>query len=343
MRNRQLFAKALARSGGISLLDRYWGSNRLTVLAYHRIQDAFAPDFDAFPGNVSASPELFALEMEFVARHFNVISLDDLRGFFKESQPLPERPLLITFDDGYLDNYQNAFPVLKRHGFPAVIFLMTSRMEQTAQRPWWDAVAYYFHHTQETEIAVPLVGMRSPVTINDRFQMTKELLAEMKLLPENAKQQLLQQLPEIFEVDPPAEKPLFVTWEQVRELVAGGVACMPHTVFHPILTRISLEDVRHEIADSRDHVRTQTQQEAFAFAYPNGTLADYNRDIIRVLDEEGYELAFTLVSGPVRCDEVKQHPFEIARVFLGVRDTFEMFQIKVMGLPALRGVQYAAD
>src|SRR5512138_490244 len=98
----------LYRAGTPRLLDWAWGSHRLTVLAYHRINNVNAPDFVGLKANVSASPEQFAQQMDYVARTFNVIDLAVLRDHVVDGKPLPSRPLLITFDDGYLDNYEFA-------------------------------------------------------------------------------------------------------------------------------------------------------------------------------------------------------------------------------------------
>ena len=90
-----------------AMLDQYWGKNRLTVLNYHRIADVNAPDFVGFAPNVSTDAQGFERQMQYVTSHFNVIALDDLVAYILHGTALPDKPLLITFDDGYLDNYQN--------------------------------------------------------------------------------------------------------------------------------------------------------------------------------------------------------------------------------------------
>jgi peptidoglycan/xylan/chitin deacetylase (PgdA/CDA1 family) len=336
MRKSHLLAAALHRTGGTRLLDAYWGPNRLTVLAYHRIRDARAPDFDGYAPNVSATPEMFARQMDFVKQRFNVIDLAALRAFVVDGNALPPRPLLITFDDGYLDNYENAYPILRERNLPAVIFLITGRMG-SAERPWWDLCAYYFHHTTQPRAALPLVGERDLSTPEARRTAREELMRKLKTLPQNEKQAAMDALPDVLEVAPPAgEPPLFVSWEQVRELGAHGIACQPHTVTHPILTRISLDDARVELAESRARIADETGQAIMAFAYPNGTPADYDATMLQVLRELDIPLAFTLTPGPVRLKLVQRHPLQIARVFLSYKDTFAAFVMKVMGFPALR-------
>jgi peptidoglycan/xylan/chitin deacetylase (PgdA/CDA1 family) len=332
-----LFSSVLSKSGTTKLLDAAWGGQRLTVLAYHRITDAMAPGFDHYRKNVSATPEMFERQLAYVTKHFNVIDLFALEAFIKQNTPLPERPLLITFDDGYLDNYSNAFPILRRFDLPAVIFLITGQMDNPAL-PWWDACAYYFYHTPCASAVLPFLGEHDLSSQNSRDLAREEMIRKLKQLPENEKQATLISLSQALEVASPPTAP-FVSWEQVRELVDHRVACQPHTVTHPILTRIAPQEVSYQLTESRARIEAETKQRGIAFAYPNGTMADYDSATIAALRECGYEMAFTLSPGPMPLNEVKRTPLTIRRAALQYKDTFDMFVAKLMGVPALLGTR----
>jgi peptidoglycan/xylan/chitin deacetylase (PgdA/CDA1 family) len=332
MSKKQKLAQVLVKGGAIPLFNAFWGRERLTVLAYHRIIDYQRPDFADYLPVVSATPAMFEQQMAFVRDHFHVISLDDLHRALTAGAPLPDNPLLITFDDGYLDNYTNAYPILKRFGFPAVIFLATSRMDDPTPL-WWDAVARYFHHTPRTEAKLPLVG--EVALGDDRRALLDRLLGELKTLPEADKQAAVEQVRAALAVTDPDDAPLFMSWDQVREVVSNGVDCQAHTVTHPIMTRISVDEQHRQLERSRAHIMEQTGKDVAAFAYPNGTHADYAPETMRLLQDTSYKTAFTLTAGPMRWRQVKVHPLQIRRVYLGYQDTFELFALKVMGLPAL--------
>ncbi len=330
-----MLAKVLYRVKADKFMDAYWGRSRLTVLAYHRINDSYAPDFDFYGPNVSATPEMFERHLEYIGKNFNVVDLQAVVDFVENGKPLPARPLLITFDDGYLDNYEFAFPSLKKYGFPAVIFLMTRGMTNTNERPWWDECAYYFFHTRKTSADLPLIGKLEFPTPQERENVREKLMKQLKLIPEAEKRASLDKLQHVLEVPSPSMNgQIFMNWEQVRELVANGITCQPHTVNHPILTRISETQVYEEIKQSRDHIQQETGQDIVAFAYPNGRVADYNQAALNALREYGYKVAFTLTSGPMPNGDVKKHPLEIRRVYLGRRDNFEVFVMKAMGASA---------
>jgi peptidoglycan/xylan/chitin deacetylase (PgdA/CDA1 family) len=329
------YAHVIAQAGIPRFLDMAWGEKRLTVLTYHRVNDADAPDFPYARYNVSASPEDFARQMDYVAGHFNVIGLEALRAFVQDGTPLPPRPVLITFDDGYRDNYVHAYPVLRARGMPAVIFLYTSRMDDPTP-PWWDECAHHIERTSLVHAALPLVGPQDLSTPDHRNLAHDRFVERFKGLPESEKPKALNAFRAALQVDPlPPDRDLFLTWNEVRELVAGGIACQPHTVSHPILTRLNPDQLQRELADSRAQVEQQTGQPAYAFAYPNGLQGDYDAHTMAVLRENGYALAFTLLDGPMRADAVRRNPLEIRRIHITHRDSFERFILKVMGMRRL--------
>jgi peptidoglycan/xylan/chitin deacetylase (PgdA/CDA1 family) len=331
MRKSHLFATALVKSGAVRLANTLWGPNRLTVLAYHRIADAFAPDFRYYRHSASATPELFREQMAFVAKHFNVIDLTTLREYILHNCRLPSRPLLITFDDGYADNYTNAFPILRDLGLPAVIFLITGRVDDPAP-PWWDLCAYYFLHTLRERAQIPFMGEQDLSTPRQRDLICRTFGERLKRVPEIYKQRAISELPSILDVPPPdAHESLFVSWDQVRELVANGIACQPHTVTHPILSQIEYAEMYRQLTESRARIEAETGQTATTFAYPNGMPGDYTGMTLRALREAGYSMAFTHRTGPMHLCEAQQHPMEIARIPIDHGDTFEMFVMKVMG------------
>lgn len=94
----------------------------LPVLMYHYVS--------RFPGAIAVSPEHFEDQCRGMAKHgWRGIGLDEAEDFLLKGAPLPPRSLLITFDDGYLDNYVYAWPILRKYGHKGVVFAVTERME----------------------------------------------------------------------------------------------------------------------------------------------------------------------------------------------------------------------
>lgn len=330
----QAFATSLCRFGTPQLLNAFWGPTCLTVLGYHRVVDITAPDFDHY--QMGIHPAEFANQMAYVAKHFNVIDLMTLHKSIKHQEPLPPHPLLITFDDGYRDNYLNAYPILKANKLPAVFFLITDWLDKPTL-PWWDECAYYFHHSRLEEVTLPLLGKQTISSKQERDRVLEQLLGELKTLPEVKRQAQMPQLSEALELDPPSPNAsLFMSWEQARELVANGHACQPHTMNHPILTRIPQEEMRRQLEGSRKRIISETGQDVVALAYPNGQASDYNQATQETLADLGYSMAFTMRQGPILAQKASHKPYEIPRISGQRRDTLATFILKVNGMNRIK-------
>ena len=323
--------------GLFEVMHRLWPP-RLTILAYHRITDPHAPGFDTFKPNVSATPAAFAAQMDFMQQRFNVVSIGDIVAWLRGQHPLPPRPALITFDDGYRDNLEQAFPILQARRLPAVVFLATDYIGH-ALPFYWDLIAYCFHHTSQDGADLPLAGWQHWSDENGRAAVMMSWLDYLKKLSDDKKWALVIRLPQALGVSLSAGAfaRLHLSWDEVRSMVAGGVDMGAHTQSHPILTRISLEQARLEATGSKARIEQEIEHPVVSFAYPNGLPADFNPALQTMLKQVGFEAVFTLVPGPARPAEVRQAPLAIRRIFVHYQDTLPRFAAKVMGVPRLLG------
>ncbi len=331
-------AGLLSRIGLFGMGHTLW-PNRLTVLAYHRVTDPNVPGFDTFKPNVSATPAAFAAQMDFISQHFNVVSIGEVLAWLQGSQALPDYPALITFDDGYLDNLDYALPILQQRNLPAIIFLVTDYIGKTSPF-YWDLIAYCFHHTCYSEANLPLIGQ---IRWSDKKSQTiimANWLNTLKKIPDSEKWAAVRQLPQSLKVSIPenAFSKLYLTWDQVRMMVAANIDMGAHTQSHSILTRISSKQARIEITNAKVCIEAEINRPVTSFAYPNGLSTDFNPALQTMLQQVGIEAAFTLVPGPTRLVEVKQNPMAIRRVFLHYKDTLPRFAAKVMGISRLIGI-----
>lgn len=319
----------LAAASGGRAGDLLWGRDRLTALVYHRIGDPSAPGMEWDPAVFSATPEMFERQMRWVAANFNVVSVWDVAAHLDGGPRLPDRPLLVTFDDGYRDNHEDAFPVLRRLGLPAVVFLASGAIG-TNRVMWWDELTRMVGRTGCTGADLPLVGPRSLHDGPARLSARRELAAALKAVDDDARDRTMGELRELLGVPAPVpDTPLFMDWDAVSELVAGGVDCQPHTVDHPILIRVDGDRARREIRGSAEEVARRTGRPSVAFAYPNG---DWSADTMAALGEAGIRLAFTMRLGPCRAGDWTAAPLEIPRVPLDHTDSWDLFRLKASGM-----------
>ncbi len=305
---------------------------RLTVLNYHRVVDPQALGPNSDHSLVSADTVRFTAQMDLVRCFFDMIGSGDLLAWLAGKGTLPDRPLLITFDDGYRDNYEAALPVLRNRDLPAVVFVASDCIEH--RRPfYWDLAAYCFNHTERSSLVIANVGRFDWQDDKERDRCRRELLQALKQLSEQQKRRIVEQLPQTLNVAVPddAFSDLYMNWEQVRSLTAAGIDIGGHTRSHPILSRIPLDQAHGEISESKQRIEAEIGKPLRLFAYPNGRSEDFNTDLERLVKTIGFNAAFSLIPGPVSLKTVRNNPFAIRRVYVSRNDTLPRFIAKLFG------------
>jgi peptidoglycan/xylan/chitin deacetylase (PgdA/CDA1 family) len=320
-------------------LRRHFVGPWLPVLTYHRVIDVPAGyPFDA--DVVDCTPEMFDRQMGLLARHFTPIGVHELRAFLDGEAPLPRNPVMITFDDGYRDNYDHAWPILQRHGLKAVFFIATDAMAHRRVY-WWDRVAWIcsraapgeFRLEYPTRLVLDLHGRRGEATaillqlIKEQYGLDLErLLDELTRAAGLAWDEHLER--ELADS-------LLMTWDQVRALRDGGMDVQSHTRVHRPLHTLDRAALVAELAGSRDDLAAQLGEAPIAIAYPVGqSIAALGR-IQRELERAGYRLGFSCGSG-VNALWARIDPLDIKRMAAAAEPSFAAFRA-ALALPLLDG------
>jgi peptidoglycan/xylan/chitin deacetylase (PgdA/CDA1 family)/CelD/BcsL family acetyltransferase involved in cellulose biosynthesis len=271
-----------------------WGRRMETagrILYFHRVNNENDPFFPAM------RTELFEQEMRFVAEHYEVVSLAELLDHLEEGRP--ETLISITFDDGYADNYQNAFPVLQRYGLPATIFLTTGSVD-SREPLWFEQLALALKRTNREFIDLELDIPRrfKTRTQGERLQANDQIFQLMKVLPDARRREWLSQILQQLEVLNDGERNnKMLTWDQIRFMSANGIEFGGHTVTHPFLSRTTQEQATWEVSECKRRIETELQKPADYFAYPNGReedFCDWNKEAIH---RAGYRAALSTLWG----------------------------------------------
>ncbi len=277
----------------------------LQVLVYHRVNDERDAVFPAIPTSV------FAQQIEFLRRNFNVCSLSDAVGMLQDRK-LPDNTIVVTLDDGYADNFTKAFPILRKHSIPATIFLAIDAIN--ARRPLWhDRVFRAFRKTRVDSL-VDFGECRRRYSFRnevDKRHAQQDILELFWTLPEDARDYWVDQLMIRLEVSAGFEAhDLMLTWDQIRMMQEAGLAFGSHTMTHPILSRLSHGRQSEEIFESKRVLEEQLGVPVKSFAYPVGRKQDFNASTKRLLKEAGYSCALTTIFGVNECG---QDLFELRR------------------------------
>ena len=259
---------------------------RLTILIFHRVLPAPDPLFPDEP-----CVNRFEQIMAWVSNWFNVLPLEDAVVRLQGNN-LPARAAAITFDDGYADNLIHAAPILKRYGLPATVFVATGFLD--GGRMWNDCIIESIRNTAARELDATSLGLGvlGMGTTEQKRLVLEKLLTKIKFLSPQDRSDAVDLVNEHCAAQLPDD--LMMTTEQVRALRQAGISVGAHTVSHPILTGISDDQARKEIADNRERLESILGERVNLFAYPNGKLGrDYAAEHVEIVRKMEFLAAFT--------------------------------------------------
>ena len=248
--------------------------------------------------------------MEYFCRKYEILSLDKLAHYIHRKKSLPEKAVVITLDDGYKDNYLYAYPILRKYRIPATIFLTTGHIG-TGNLFWWDEVAYIIQHTAVSQLNLDELGGYSLHSKPARFHAAFAIKEGLRRLPNERRISLIEKLLSISGVDIPADlgKELVLSWDDIREMSNHGIDFGAHSVNHPVLTNMPLEQAEWEIAQSKKDIEEKLGKEVTTFSYPNG---DFTPQIAKFIKESGFTCAVSILPGKLIGS--KDSPYELGRI-----------------------------
>jgi peptidoglycan/xylan/chitin deacetylase (PgdA/CDA1 family) len=313
-----------------------WGQPALTVLAYHRVMPTDALESYPFdPELISATPRQFEWQMTYLRQHMTPVSLEQVLAHLDGRAKLPPAAVAVTFDDGFADTYRYAFPILKRHGIPATIFLATGYIE-SGEPFWFELAAFLAFRVDRGALQVEGVEQAFPTgeSFAERTASLRQLHELLKGLTNARRTQTITNWRQRFAalIEHGAlghSQPL--SWNQVLEMAAAGIAFGSHTVTHPNLTQLPDEELAWELSESKQVLEQRLQQPIDLLAYPIGTASAFDARVIAAAERTGYRLGTTYVAGANPLDGLRR--FELHRHGVGLGTSHRYFRA-LTSLPA---------
>jgi peptidoglycan/xylan/chitin deacetylase (PgdA/CDA1 family) len=315
---RDFAARLLCRSGIADMWLRL-GPRRilLRLLVYHRVREL--PETYQFdPELVSATPGQFSWQMRHVRDHCTPISFGDLARILDGEVAYPRNPIIVTFDDGFDDNYLSAYPILRELGVKATIFVATDYIG-SGRAFWFDHVAHALNIAPAGRYRVQqpdgnALEIAVPEAPDDRRALATTVKSALKSLPNDARVDrvgaLVRALGVADIVDCADSRPL--DWAQVAEMASSGVIEIgSHSNSHAILSRLDPASLATELRMSRERIRQAVGEDCTAIAYPDGGPDSYTDDVVRAVQDAGYRFACTNMGGENHLRHV--HAYELRR------------------------------
>jgi peptidoglycan/xylan/chitin deacetylase (PgdA/CDA1 family) len=283
-------------------------------LNYHRIGDPSCEPWDRTLWSTDA--ETLDAQLRLLARHAEVVGPEQLIAAQRDDRP--GRRVIVTFDDGYRDNYELAFPLLRSHGLTATFFLATGFLDRP-RAPWWDEIAWMVRSATVTELPAA-DWLPRPLSLAPPSQdaAIADLVAHYKRLPGDRGEPFLERLATALgcgRCPAAAAGDLWMTWEMARALRDGGMTIGGHTVTHPLLARLTADEQRAEIDGCAERLERQLGEPMRWFAYPVGSRDAFDGSTKELLRGRDVELAFSFYGGlgSFACWD----PLDVPRVHVG--------------------------
>ncbi len=302
--------RAACSLGGYRLARLLTGSCP-RVLMYHRFSGVEES------GKVSAAA--FEQQMRELKENFNVQSLSGISGLIRQNTPLPPNTIAITVDDGYDDFYRIAYPILKRYGLPATVYITTDFIDGKLWL-WPDKITYILNNTSADKMTLRLADGReiilSLLTAADRSGSWSMLIDYCLTLSDTERWSFIDNLGHELAVAinaKPVAEYAPMSWTAVRDISENGIEIGAHTRSHPVLSRLKGDRLWEEIHGSKKQLEEIIGRSVSSFCYPNGQPADYNDEVKRMVSNSGYSSATVAFHDK----HGWQNPFEIRRYGVG--------------------------
>ncbi len=248
-----------------------------TVLLYHRVIDL---KYD--PQQLCVSPQRFSEQLSFLKKTYTFLSIDEFHDILHNNKAFPKKSLLITFDDGYADNYYNALPVLEQLNLPAVFYISTKSIN-TSDLMWWDELDLIFQKQKDVSSLLKKHNLTEAESLYKYYLVKCKTAASLE--ERNSLLNEIRSIAELTESDKQNHK--FLTTQELKKLGASKLVTIgAHTVNHLSLAHINDADKKQEIENSVKALSILGAKIEH-FSYPYGEKSNYDEKSIQICKDLG--------------------------------------------------------
>lgn len=293
-------AVILYYSGIVRLHERLFLRDTCIVLTYHQVVSTDSnQDVPQLDGMV-VGRDAFERHLQYLSRNYSIVTLPEFIETMKKGKGY-KRTCLITFDDGWKDNYDNAFPILKKYGVSGTIFLATDYIG-TNDWFWHDKAAYLLKLTtpgDQESVGWPetrkLIATYHQDSLSPDLKMSNaiEILKGMRVA---TRRDVVCDLERLAHCNAYPTSRRMLDWSEVLEMKQEKIYFGSHTRGHEILTQLESGDVAEQLRSSKIVMEEKLGAPVTAFCYPNG---EYTDKIAAQVKAAEYDCAFTTMRGTV--------------------------------------------
>ena len=300
--SKNVIACACTWSGAVRLFARTDPTVMPFIVGYHRVVENFEESSKRTIPSMLISTTTFEQHVDWLAKRFQIVSVDEIGCHLRSGQRFGRPTAAITFDDGYADVYHYAFPILRRKGLPAAVFVVTSLIG-TSQMQLSDRLYIVLKQRQlsgnspEMFVMNAMENLGMPVTRLPEWGMLgQDPLRLLTLLLNRFRHDEIRSLIGTLELQQAtnpraADEMAPMSWDMLNEMSANGITIGSHTKSHALLTSERMATVEAEVIESKHVLEQHLRRPVHHFAYPDGRC---NPTIVGAIKKAGYEYGYTI-------------------------------------------------
>lgn len=264
---------------------------------YHRIRHDGGNSYTPFDDNVfGLTAAEFRKQLRWLKENVDLVSEEELIRDLKGQRRGKRLSVLITFDDGYRDNYTIAYPIMQEMGIPGIFFIPYDIIEQRSLG-WWDLIAYVIKNCGKESIKFEGRDIRFDKHRSYWVTYFQELAKTQSKSRIESMIQVLSNSCEVSLPGPEVQGAELMTWDQIREIAGADNAIGSHTNNHPVLANEDRQTQEEEIKRSKELIEHKIGREVRSIAYPVGNIQHFNEDSVALAKESGYHIGFSYKTG----------------------------------------------
>lgn len=295
--------------------------NKLVILLYHGVTAYENSGICNMQGKHIFHEE-FREQMDFIKRKCSPLSIDEWTSL-RNTKKIPKNPVIVSFDDGFKNNYTTAMPILEELQIPAV-FYISSGMIGTDKMFWVDILEDLLNRTTKETIKIRLdEEIKFNLSSNEKiFEALLKIKSFCKSQPNDIKERVIKDLISITNINPSCnENPNYISmsWEELQDLdrkklfTVGG-----HSLNHNILSSLNDNELEKEISQSLSILQEKLNHPIFHYSYPEGQEIHYNEKVIKILKQKGIVCSPSAING---VNNQTDDLFHLKRIMVGFDGT----------------------